>query len=114
MGLREDIAQEISRQAEARGAPVEHKESAAEGPRPKFDRASSTPEALRDWDALTNREAGLYVQTEGGRSRLGSLPSSDAELAKLSWKPGPRPPEGASRLFARNGERWAEPVKSIG
>ena len=66
MGLREDVAQEISRQAEARGAPVEHKE-AAEGPRPKFDRASATPEALRDWDALTNRGVLLQERVRAGQ-----------------------------------------------
>ena len=111
MSLESDIRAEVaSRQSVEQGAGAPRAER-AEPARRKFDDAQSTPEALEQWDAL------LAGSTRGGKSRLGSLPSSDAALegSFYYWKPKePRGPEGGSRLFARNGEKWAEPNMSIG
>ena len=114
MGLREDVAAEIARQQAGARVADDGRREPAETLRRKFDDSQSTPEALEQRRRLT-RDEGLYKQSEGGKSRLGSLPSSDALLEQYSWKPkGERPPEGSSRLFARNGEAFAQPNPSIG
>ena len=99
MSLQADIAAEVARQAEARGARTDHKVPAAAARR-KFDDSQSTPEALEQWRGL-NRDDGLYKQSTGGRSRLGSLASSDAELERYARRP--EAPQVGSALFRQGG-----------
>lgn len=102
MGIREDIAAEVARQAEARGEHADRTPAAAVARR-KFGDEDSTPEALEQWDRSHGQGDGdgdfLYKGSAGGKSRLGSLPSSDAELERLAWRPAPLPEILSSPLF---------------
>ena len=106
MGIREDIEREIGkRQAVEQGAGAPRAER-AETARRKFDPQSSSQGAVDQFSLAHGGDTGdgddsLYQGTHGGKSRLGSLPSSDAILEELGarWRPSPLPSVLRSSLF---------------
>ena len=107
MSLVSDIQAEVaSRQAvEQAGAPGKVA-TPDETSRRKFDPQSSSQGAVDQFSLAHGGDTGdgddhLYQGTRGGKSRLGSLPSSDAILEELGarWKPEPLPRVLRSPLF---------------